>query len=55
MEQILKQTLTPIENPQKIAFAIFLSTTCVKAFAFQSPNIGPFEAQYKRQSLLYEI
>ena len=22
--------------------------TCVKAFAFQSPNIGPFEAQYKR-------
>ena len=35
-------------------FYIF-QITCVKAFAFQSPNIGPFEAQYKRQSLLYEI
>ena len=30
-------------------------TTCVKAFAFQSPNKGPLEAQYKRQSLLFEI
>ena len=29
--------------------------TCVKAFAFQSPNKGPFKAQYKRQSLLFEI
>ena len=30
-------------------------STCVKALAFQAPNKGPFEAQYKRQSLLFEI
>ena len=29
--------------------------TCVKALAFQAPNKGPFEAQYKRPSLLFEI
>ena len=28
--------------------------TCIKALAFQAPNKGPFEAQYKRQSLLFE-
>ena len=27
--------------------------TCVKALAFQVPNKSPFEAQYKRQSLLF--
>ena len=31
------------------------SNTCVKALAFQAPNKGPFEAQYKRQSLLFEV
>ena len=31
------------------------TATCVKAFAFQSPNKDPLEAQYKRQSLLFEI
>ena len=39
---------------EKTTFACNCSYTCVKAFAFQSPNIGPFEAQYKRQSLLHE-
>ena len=29
--------------------------TCVIALAFQSPNKGPFEAQYKCQSSLFEI
>ena len=29
--------------------------TCVKALAFQAPNKSPFEAQYKHQSLLFEI
>ena len=32
-----------------------LYVTCVKALAFQAPNKGPFETQYKRQSLLFEI
>ena len=31
------------------------SNTCVKALVFQAPNEAPFEAQYKRQSLLFEI
>ena len=30
-------------------------TTCVKALAFQAPNKGPFEAQYKRPSVLFKI
>ena len=30
-------------------------STCVKAHAFQAPNKGHFEAQYKCQSLLFEI
>ena len=29
--------------------------TCVKALAFQVPNKSPFEAQYKRQTLLFII
>ena len=38
------------------AFAICGSPgTCVKALAFQAPNKSPFEAQYKDQSLLFEI
>ena len=34
---------------------VILEVTCVKAFAFQSSNTGLFEAQYKLQSLLFEI
>ena len=34
---------------------VVLEVTCVKAFAFQSSNTGLFEAQYKLQSLLFEI
>ena len=33
----------------------FSRGTCVKAHAFQVPNKSPFEAQYKRQSLLFII
>ena len=32
-----------------------LKVTCVKAHAFQAPNKGHLEAQYKRRSLLFEI
>ena len=35
--------------------SFLLIATCVKAHAFQAPNEGHLEAQYKRQSLLFEI
>ena len=43
------------KNAYRYFVDINILTTCVKAFAFLSPNKGPFEAQYKRQALLFEI
>ena len=43
-----------LSNCQSFVIRI-LDGTCVKALAFQAPNKSPFEAQYKHQSLLFEI
>ena len=48
----------PLQAPVLSDLICYFATsnfTCVKVHAFQAPNKGHLEAQYKRQSLLFEI
>ena len=56
LKTFCEPTLSNLLRPAPLfSYSSSYAPTCVKALAFQAPNKGPFEAQYKRQSFLFEI